>query len=246
MQCFQEQLEPSSEFQSVEIRDDGLYSSTCNKGHTTLTVVQQQKFEILFEFGAMALLDGYPREAITSIAASLERFYEFYITVTCMKHNIELVNLEKTWKHVSAQSERQFGGYLFTYLVDHQGSEPPVIDNDKPNLLDTSRGNTKNWKEFRNAVVHKGYIPSVNDTLAYGNIVYHHLYDLIKDLKDRSGNFVQKATFHHIARAHEAANGKVVSTMILPTIINLEQKPLESLEKALDTLKCRHRHIMHM
>lgn len=238
MQCFQEQGQPSSEFQPVEIRDDGLYSSTCSNGHTTLTVVQEQKFEVLFDFGAMALIDGYTREAVTSIAASLERFYEYYIIVTCLKHNIDILNFQNTWKHVANQSERQFGAYLFAYLIDHQGEEPPVIDNIKPELEGISKNNTKTWKEFRNAVVHKGYIPSNNKTLAYGNIVYHHLNELIQDLKNRSGEFIQKATFHHIARGNEAANGAVVSTMSIPTIISLtrgEAAPA-SFEKSLESL----------
>ena len=238
MQCFQEQGHPSSEFQPVEIRDDGLYSSTCSKGHTTLTVVQEQKFEVLFDIGAMALIDGYPREAVTSMAAALERFYEFFITVICLKYDIDIKTFQNTWKHVAAQSERQFGAYLFAYLIDHQGVEPPVIDNEKPEIEELSKSKTRTWKEFRNAVVHKGYIPSTSETLAYGNIVYHHMNELIQDLKDRSGKFIQKATFHHIARANEAAKGAVVSTMSIPTIVSLvrgEAQP-ESLEKALESL----------
>jgi len=239
MQCFKEQGQPTSEFQPVEIRDDGLYSSTCSKGHTTLTVIQEQKFEILFDFGAMALIDGYPREAVTSMAASVERFYEFYILVICLKHDINIENFQTTWKHVASQSERQFGAYLFAYLIDHQGDEPPVIDNKKPELDGLSKNKIKNWKEFRNAVVHKGYIPSVSETLAYGNIVYHHLNELINDLKNRSGKFIGDATFHHIARANKSANGTAVTTMSIPTIISLTrgEAPSESLEKAMESLE---------
>lgn len=238
MQCFQEQGHPSFEFQQVEIRDDGLYASTCNQGHTTLTVIQQQKFEVLFDFGAMALIDGYPREAVTSIAAALERFYEFYISVTCLKHNIDINTFKATWKHVASQSERQFGAYLFSYLIDHKDAEAPVIDNEKPNLEGVSKGKTRTWKEFRNDVVHKGYIPSAAETLAYGNIVYLHLIALFEDLKSRSGDSIQKTTFHHIARANEAAGGIVVSTMSIPTIVSLTrgEAPPESLEKALESL----------
>lgn len=238
MQCFQEQGKPSSDFQPVEIRDDGLYSSTCNKGHTTLTVIQEQKFEVLFDFGAMALLDGYPREAVTSIAASLERFYEFYVLTTCLKHNIDLAEFQKTWKHVANQSERQFGAYLFAYLIDHNGGEAPVIDNKKPNIDNISKNNIKTWKEFRNAVIHKGYIPSTPETVAYGNIVYLHLNELISDLKKRSSEYIQKATFHHIVRANQATNGKTVSTMSIPTLVSLArgEEPPESFERALESI----------
>jgi len=236
MQCLQEQEHPSLEFQPVEIRDDGLYSSTCNRGHTTLTVIQEQKFEVLFDFGAMALIDGYPREAVTSIAAALERFYEFYVATTCLKHDIGIADFQKTWKHVSSQSERQFGAYLFAYLIDHNGGEPPVIDNEKPELDGISKNKTRTWKEFRNAVVHKGYIPSVSETIVYGNIVYLHLNELIVDLKERSVEAIQEITFQHIARANEAANGKVVSTMSIPTLVSLvraEEQP-KSFEEALE------------
>lgn len=239
MQCLQEQGQPNMEYQPVEIRDDGLYSSTCSHGHTTLTVIQQQKFEILFDFGSMALIDGYHREAITSMAASLERFYEFFITVTCLKHKIDITNFKHTWKHVSAQSERQYGAYLFSYLIDHNGEEPPVIDNEKPILQGISKNQTKNWKEFRNAVVHKGYIPSKAETLAYGNIIYHHMNKLIEDLKDRSSDFIREATFHHISRAKKSVNDSVVSTMGISTIISLTRgdSAHESFEKALKRFK---------
>lgn len=238
MQCFQEQGQPSFDFQPVEIRDDGLYSSTCNNGHTTLTVIQEQKFEVLFDFGSMALIDGYPREAVTSIAASLERFYEFYVFTTCLKHNIDAYEFQKAWKHVANQSERQFGAYLFAYLIDHNGGEPPVIDNEKPEMDGISKKKTITWKEFRNAVVHKGYIPSASETMKYGNIVYLHLNMLILDLKERSGEYIQKATFHHLARANQAADGQVVSTMSIPTLVSLTrgEEPPESFEKALESI----------
>src|SRR5690349_15050764 len=104
-QCLREQLstsvEPQSEFQPVEMTDDGCYRSKCSVGHTALTVLQNQKFEVLFDLGAMALIDGYPREAVTSMAAALERFYEFYITVICLKHGVDKDGYERTWKHVA-------------------------------------------------------------------------------------------------------------------------------------------------
>ncbi len=239
MKCLQEQGYPSMEFQSAEIRDDGLYSLTCNKGHTVTTVIQEQKFEILFDFGAMALIDGYFREAITSIAAALERFYEFYITATCLKHEIDLTKFQDTWRHVSSQSERQFGAYLFTYLIDHNGETPPIIDNERPDIDGFTKKNIKTWKEFRNAVVHKGYIPSIAETLAYGNIVYSHLNNLISDLKNRSSDAVKKLTFYHISRAHEIANGQSIVTMSIPTIISLAsgEMPPNSLEESLKKLE---------
>ncbi|MEZ8190625.1 hypothetical protein [Vibrio sp. 1F279] len=248
MECFQEQGKPSLEFSSVEIRDDGLYSSTCSNGHSTITVIQEQKFEVLFDFGALALLDGYPREAVTSIAAALERFYEFYVAVTCVKHKVDYEKFLSTWKHVSNQSERQFGAYLFAYLMDHNGSEPPIIDESKPPLDGIAKKDIRTWKGFRNAVVHKGYIPSYVETVAYSNIVYLHIYELISDLQNRSGDALQKVMFHHIARANKAAEGKVVSTMSIPTLIRLArgEAPPESFELALGSIEKYRKWLHHV
>lgn len=239
MQCFHEQGIPSFEFQHVEIQDNGIYASTCNKGHKTLTVSQEQKFEVLFDFGCLALLDGYPREAITSFAASLERFYEFYVTVIALKHGVPNENFSKAWNHVAAQSERQFGAYIFCYLLDHANEEPPVIDTHKPNLENRSRSNTKDWKSFRNAIVHKGYIPSTTEAMAYGNLVYRHINILINDLKINSEKFIHQAMSNHLARAWLSGNGALISTMTSPTILSLTRgdRPYESLEVALEKLK---------
>ena len=68
----------------VEVNDDNFYRIECQKGHVTFTYQQQQKFELLFDFGAMALLDGYTREAVASMSAALERFYEFYVLIICL------------------------------------------------------------------------------------------------------------------------------------------------------------------
>ncbi len=88
-------------------------------------------------------------------------------------------------------------------------------------------------------MVHKGYIPSVSETLAYGDIVYLHLNELISDLKERSQEAVHQVTFHHVARANEAANGNVVSTMSIPTLVSLVrgEDPPESFEKALESVE---------
>lgn len=239
-QCFQEQGFPSEEFYDLEMQNNGRFIYTCNRGHTTLTVLQEQKFEILFDMGAMALLDGYPREAITSIAASLERFYEFYITIICLKHNIYIDQFQKTWNLVSTQSERQYGAYIFLYLIDHQGEPPLVIDTEKPNIEGKSRKETMEWKQFRNAVIHKGYIPSTKEAMGYIDLVYKHINVLISDLKSRSNEFIQHAVFCHIAGTKQDSENIQRSTMSIPTLISLvrvEEETPDSFEEALESLK---------
>jgi hypothetical protein len=53
------------------------------------------KFEVLFDLAANAIVDGYYREAIASFAASLERFFEFFVHVACLKQGVEEDVFEK-------------------------------------------------------------------------------------------------------------------------------------------------------
>lgn len=86
MACFQELGKSTNEFITLEFRDDGCYGVCCSRGHTSVTILQEQKFEILFDIGANAIIDGYYRESISSFTSSLERFYEFCIKVFCEKN----------------------------------------------------------------------------------------------------------------------------------------------------------------
>jgi len=55
----------------VEIREDGRYETICPNSHKFIIVLQQLKFEVLFEIGAYAITDGYYREAVSSFTSSL-------------------------------------------------------------------------------------------------------------------------------------------------------------------------------
>ena len=236
MECVKETGETPPDIQSIELRDDGLYSFTCPKGHTTLTVLQNQKFEILFDFGLMALVDGYTREAITNFASSLERFYGFYVFTTCLKHRMDIKDFQSVWRHVANQSERQFGAYLFLYQIDHVGEIAPLIDNEKPHLEGVSKTKTKTWKEFRNSVVHKGYIPSSAETIAYGNLVYQHINSLTVDLKSRSSTALDRATVHHLSRGNGITERMLTSVTSVSTILNVRRpaEPPETLSEAIE------------
>src|SRR5712692_1118365 len=198
MECFLVDGKPSEEAASVELRDDGLYSVLCSRGHVTVTAIQEQKFEILFDLGAMALLDGYPREAMSSIASSLERFYEYYIQVICLKHGIAPETLIDAWKPLSRQSERQLGAFLMLYLLETKKPFSPLILDAKPS---SQPGSARiSWAEFRNNIIHKGYIPSSEEVIAYGDLVYQFIYRLISELKATSSEFMQKAIILHLKR----------------------------------------------
>jgi hypothetical protein len=98
-----EGLSPSTKKQFVNVEDSGIYKLKCPRGHTTNIVLQDLRHELLFESGAIALIDGYTREAVASFASSVERFTEFIIRVLARAAQIDL---SKTWEQISSNSER--------------------------------------------------------------------------------------------------------------------------------------------
>ena len=50
--------------------DDGVATIECSAGHKTALILQSQKFEMLLDSGATALLEGFTLEACASFAAA--------------------------------------------------------------------------------------------------------------------------------------------------------------------------------
>jgi len=212
---------------SVALRDDGLLSVNCSNGHATITAIQEQKYEILFDLAVMALLDGYPREAATGMAASLERFYEFSIKVLCAKRGIDDSKFRGAWKLVANQSERQFGAFVFAYLLE-SGAMPSTLDDAKPKQIEGQSWKSRQWKEFRNAVVHKGYIPSSSEVMAYGELVFNHLQELTIWLIENCAEAFREVAISHLSAAHAGAAGRVISTMSIPTLLSTTREGLST------------------
>ncbi len=89
-------------FQDVDIVDDGCYHTTCPLGHTQTVILENKKFQILFDLGIGALMDGYPGEAVGRVASPHERFYEYSIIVMNDHSGTSADMLQKTWKLFSS------------------------------------------------------------------------------------------------------------------------------------------------
>lgn len=163
--CLNEGMKLSEALEMHAINDSGRYLITCKNNHTSLTILQQEKFQILFAIGCYAINDGYYREAVSSFTSALERFYEFFIKAICISKNIDYEIIQKTWKNVSNQSERQLGAFIFLHLF---------VTEDKAKILDDKN------VSFRNSVIHKGKIPSKDEAIKYGQAILDLIRPLIK------------------------------------------------------------------
>ncbi len=191
----------------VEMQDNNVYRSTCPSGHENVIHVQNQKFELLFDSGALALLDGYPREAVSSLAASLERFYEFFIRVKLGRRKAPHDALAKTWKLVRSQSERQLGAFLFLYLLENN----KVINFD-----------IQKYTEFRNKVIHQGYIPSTQEVIDVAEQMLAFMRDVLDELQAEDQEIVHEMFFQEATKvAVSNTNNAKIATAAIPTILGL-------------------------
>lgn len=139
------------------LSESNLYYFKCPKGHDNLFIFQVFKFEFLFESGLCAINDKYYAESVLSLTASLERFYEFFIRISMRAQDLGDV-FETLFKSISKQSERQFGAFLCYYSTIYKEFPPKLMSN--------------KMVEFRNDVIHKGYLPNEEEVMAYAEHIY--------------------------------------------------------------------------
>jgi hypothetical protein len=203
----------------IQINDQNIYEFTCRNGHRNIVIHQVEKFELLFESASNAIMDGYFRDAVSSIAASLERLYEFTIKVISVENDLPLDQVEKAWKQVSKQSERQLGAFIFQYLSKFK-TMPPLLHNKQV--------------EFRNDVIHKGYFPSYEETIDFGEIILELMFEIVFKLKQECETGIQKVIQYGIEKMHKQAREITDQPIIMasPSIIDLrvsanEFKPIK-------------------
>lgn len=151
------------------LTDEGVLRARCAMGHETTTVLQAQRFELLYEMGALALLDGYDREAVATFSTAFERFLEFYIRTIAHARRLSVQVIADAWNLVAVQSERQLGAFIWLRTLEFGAA--PKLD--------------QKMTALRNGVVHKGQFPSSDDALRYARYVFEQIVALGSELRAR-------------------------------------------------------------
>lgn len=221
-QCMNEDIENAMVVGKVEFNDDSRYEIQCKKGHTSVVILQQHRFEVLFDIGAYAINDGYYREAISSFSSALERFYEYYIKVICYSKKISSSIIKETWDSISSQSERQLGAFILIHLLE-TGVKPVLLSN---SLI-----------KFRNGVIHKGKIPDKKEAIKYGQAILDLIRPLFKNLIKAYPETIQNFTHMHVINSRKPSDYQfAIASLSITTILNNSNNEI-SLEDALLNLK---------
>jgi hypothetical protein len=165
----------------AEVESEGVYIVTCESGHRFMYTVSNAKFEILFEMALLALIDGYTREAVATLAAAVEEFYRFFVKVVLAKRGMyegggfdEMAGL---WK-ILDRAEPQLGAFAIIYFLE-KGKTPDFPD--------------QNSIRFRNRVIHRGRIPKYDEVIGYGERIINFVVPLWKEYRAGSSICLQLA-----------------------------------------------------
>lgn len=223
MQCLQKDGLPNfSSFYHAEINDDFRYKFTCSKGHHNTFIDQSHRYETLFQIGATAIIDGYYRESISSFTASLERFYEFFITIKLMYDGVQYDDFVSAWSKISSQSERQLGAFIFLY-IQHFKKTPTLIN---PKQI-----------ELRNNVIHKGKIPTKTDAIKYGQAVLDLISEYLSEINIEFNEQINNLIFIQIKNRNiDKVHSATMATNTILSNVNTTKNSI-SLEKELVELK---------
>jgi hypothetical protein len=177
--------ETELDFISAELSDDLDFVLRCKHGHVEQIILATPKFRVLFESAAAALLAGHPREAVSGFIVALERFYEYWMRIE-MEHLGQTEAFDAIWKTMAHQSERQFGAFVTLYVA-RRGKVPPMLPT--------------NQIEFRNRVIHKGYIPSAAHVRQFAAAVSAVMVPLVEEMKADRGDQMHGLQVREIRKA---------------------------------------------
>ena len=210
---------------AINLTNETSYLVKCIYGHSSAIAISLTNHELLFEVGVFAVLDGYYREAITSFAASLERFFEFAIHTIAIAEGCPHEVDNYCWKEMSSQSERQLGAYIYLYAARFK-AKPPIL--------------SQKMTTLRNSAVHKGEIPTLDKAKSFGEEVLSIISKVNKQLwltMPAAANRVGSAKSTESARKITAAGGiNSKYTQQIDSAIRQNR----SLEQHLLIMQCRH------
>jgi hypothetical protein len=208
--------------------DHGYIEVTCGEGHKTTVIYDERKFELLFQSACHTLNAGYEREAVSGFATSLEQLYEFFIRVVCRKTKLTADIFEKTWKQIARQSERQFGCFLMLYSINRGKS----FDVNQKQI------------EFRNRVIHQGYIPKRKEAFSFGKDAWRIKRSVYKFLERKFPKELKAEIEDELKRIEaKVPKGRTI-LKFKSQVVNVDTKTnigyeIENFEEFLDGMKRR-------
>lgn len=206
MKCLEQFPNELPETVVESIKEGELIIHSCGRGHTTTSIIQNEKYSILFDIGVEAYNQGFYIESVACTSSALERFRDWCIqTILAENQNQDLDEFNKIWKHLNNLSERKYGAFILMYLNRF---------NQAPMLLDDE------MIRFRNGVIHKGVLPSDVQCKYYIESVLEVIKSNLIKMKELD-DFLLFACFNRkVIELHKKEKLTAISTQSLPLSID--------------------------
>ena len=150
-----------------DIEEAGIARARCEAGHETTYVLNEPAFELIFEFAALGLVDGYYREAILGFAAATERLFGFVVELVAARRKVKPETFTEASKPLDS-TERQLGAFLFSYAIElKKGFDLKPI---------------KKFADLRKNVAQGGYIATADEAVGMGTSTLALIHQVLKEL----------------------------------------------------------------
>jgi len=191
----------------VEPINEEVYEVICDKLHKTKVILAEQKFEILFDSAAMALVDGYYHDAVITFSLSLEKFYLFFIELILSHNQIKYSEYQNIWKQVENNSERLLGAFNFLYLLEFK-KEPPQV--------------APEYREFKENVINNRYRPKYDELLDFGEYLFKYMMDFLDFISLQYSESLKQFIINRMIRLTEKSKKikKKITPLPVATIIH--------------------------
>lgn len=166
-QCHREGL--GNVLSTGDITNDLFILLECPNKHKMVFGISNNLFEILYNYSVDSFIRGYYTQSVSTFASSLERTYEFFVKASLIEEGISMEKIDQYWKEIKKQSERQYGSFCSQFLK--------ISGSDWHS--DTKLSN------FRNEVIHNGYIASKEETYDYANYTTNQQTRILQILKEK-------------------------------------------------------------
>lgn len=223
MRCTFEFAPHSGGFHAPILSDNRCYDFTCPRGHRCRIIVQQPRFEILFELSLNAIIDGYYREAVSSASASAERTYEIFSRLLFLQSARNKDDFNTAWRIVRKFSERQVGFFVCLW-AEHMNELPELP--------------TNSMVELRNSVIHQGRFPTRDEAVSYLEKQFQQIEANLKKLESLIPRD-QMAWDHEFFETAFSQIGDVANTTLsISTIFNASRNgEVRSVEEYLENVR---------
>jgi hypothetical protein len=176
-----------------EVRSELIAVCRCPHGHVCVSGLMHDQFDVLYTSAVFAFMGSFYSESILSFTAALERAYEQYVKLYLTKQSLDFELIDRFWKEIRNQSERQYGAFCSAYVATEQQEWE----------------SNQNLVSFRNNVIHKGYICDQNEARKYAEYITEKLNLIMKSIK---GNFAEQMIpfYFHVKELAKDAVQRVI------------------------------------